>query len=63
MLKKRMKQRGVKFNEIIETIYLPDYVINKGDIIESYKEVNGKNLKIVYSRLSKFIKIITIIVK
>jgi len=61
--KQRMFERGIKLKEIRETIEFPDYTIAKGNKIEAHKEVNSKSIKIVYSKQSKFIKIITVILK
>jgi hypothetical protein len=61
--KQRMIERSISIQEVKNTIELPDYTINKGDVIESYKKENNKNLKVVYSRKGKFIKIVTVIIK
>ena len=61
--KQRMIERGIKINEIQEAIDFPDYTINKDGKIESYKNINSKHLKIIYSKEGKFIKIITVIDK
>jgi len=56
--KKRIIERAVKLEEIQEAINFPDYAIKKQNIFEAHK-----NLKIIYSPLGKFIKIITVIIK
>ena len=61
--KQRMIERSIKLEEVKETIDLPDYSISKENKIESYKKIGHKNLKIIYSKESKFIKVITVIDK
>ncbi len=61
--KERMIERGIKQEEIQEAIDFPDYTINKDEKIESFKNINNKHLKIVYSNEGKFIKVITVIDK
>lgn len=58
-----MIEREIKIQEIQETIDFPDYTLSKGNIIEAYKKINNKDLKIIYSKEGKFIKIITVIDK
>jgi hypothetical protein len=59
----RMDEREININEIRECINFPDYLIKKEDKFEAHKKINRKSLKIIYSHLGKFIKIITVIVK
>ncbi|MEK6936173.1 MAG: DUF4258 domain-containing protein [Nanoarchaeota archaeon] len=61
--KQKMIERDISIEEVQNTIELPDYTINKGDKIESYKKENNKNLKVGYSIRGKFIKIVTVIIK
>jgi hypothetical protein len=59
--KKRIYERGIKFDEIRKTIRFPDYIIKKADgKIEAFKKIGGKTLKIVYVEEGKFIKVITL---
>lgn len=58
-----MIERGIKMEEIEETINLPDYKVTKDQKIEVYKKINNKKLKIIYSVEGKFINIITVIDK
>lgn len=55
-----MTERGVKEKDIIEAIEFPSYTIKRGEEIEAYRNINNKNLKVVYVSKGKFIKIITI---
>ena len=61
--KQRMLERGIRMEEIQETINLPDYTINRGNKIEAHKKIKDKSLKVVYYKSNKFIKIITLIRK
>jgi hypothetical protein len=61
--KQRMIERSINLEEVKEAIDFPDYTISKENKIESYKKINNKNLKVIYSKEGKFIKIITIIDK
>jgi len=61
--KKRMNEREISIREINETIEFPDYSVSKGMKIESHKNINNKNIKIIYLKTTKFIKIITVILK
>ena len=58
-----MDERGIKIEQIKESIELPDYTITKNGKVEAYKKIENKTLKIVYSKKDKFIKIITLIWK
>lgn len=60
--KKRLIERGIKMQDIIDTIELPDYNITKSDKIEAYKKIQDKTLKVVYTK-DKYIKVITLIWK
>ncbi|MEN7982383.1 MAG: DUF4258 domain-containing protein [Nanoarchaeota archaeon] len=57
--KQRMVERGIRLNEIKETINFPDYTITKENKTEAYRN----NLKIVYISKDKFIRIVTVIRK
>lgn len=61
--RQRMLERDIKMEEIQETIEFPDYTIVKGNKIEAHKKISNKNLKVVYIKEDKFIKIITLIWK
>ena len=61
--KQRMIERGIKFNEIKETIELPNYTISKNGKIEAYKKIENKTLRVIYSKEDKYIRIITVIDK
>ena len=61
--KQRMLERNIKIEEIQETIEFPDYTIIKNNKTEAYKKIGNKNLKVVYTKEGKFIKIITLIWK
>ena len=60
--KKRLFERDIKINEVIESIEMPDYTVSKGDKKEAYKKIKDKTLKVVYSE-DKYIKVITLIWK
>ncbi len=61
--KQRMIERGIKLQEVQDTVDLPDYTVSKEGKKESFKKIGNKNLKIVYSEKGKFIKVITVIDK
>jgi esterase/lipase superfamily enzyme len=61
--KERMIQRNISLDEILDTLQIPDYTIKKDEKIEAYKKIKEKNLRIIYSKEGKFIKIITVIDK
>ena len=61
--KERMLERSISIEELQNAIDLPDYTIAKDNLIEVYKKIKNRNLKIVYSKEGKFIKIITVIDK
>ncbi len=57
---KRMKERGVRKEDIIEVIDFPEYVIRReNNEIEAYKKINNKMFKVVYIKLENYIKVIT----
>ncbi len=58
--KKRIYERGIKQEEIKNTIEFPDYTIKRGKEIEAYKKINERFLKVVYINIGKFKKIITL---
>lgn len=59
----RMIERKIRLDDIQKTIEMPDYNIRKDSKTEAYKKVDNKILKVVYSKDTKFIKIITLIWK
>jgi hypothetical protein len=61
--KKRLIERGIKMQDVQDTIEIPEYTISRGDKKEAYKKINGKLLKVVYIKEDKYIKIITLIWK
>ncbi len=61
--KQRLFERGIKLEYIHDTIEFSNYTIIKGNKTEAYKKINNKNLKVVYIKEGKFIKIITLIWK
>jgi hypothetical protein len=61
--KKRLIERGIKMQDIQDTIEIPEYTISRGDKKEAYKKINSKLLKAVYVKEDKYIKIITLIWK
>lgn len=61
--KQRMIERGIKLKDIKDTLEFPDYIVNKEEKIEAHKKIDNKTLKIIYSKLGNFIKIITVIIK
>jgi len=61
--RERMFERSISMEELQNAIDLPDYTIAKDNLIEVYKKIKNRNLKIVYSKEGKFIKIITVIDK
>tara|TARA_Y100000034_G_scaffold121622_2_gene166071 strand:+ start:473 stop:685 length:213 start_codon:yes stop_codon:yes gene_type:complete len=61
--KQRMSERAIKMQDLKETIDMPDYTIKNNGVIEAYKKLDNKTLKIVYSKGDSFIKIITVIEK
>ncbi len=61
--KKRLFERGIKMNEVLETIEMPDYIVSKNNKKEAHKKIKDKTLKIVYSQEDKYIKVITLMWK
>lgn len=61
--KKRMSERGIKINQIENTITFPDYTIKKENRIEAYKKIKDNLLNVIYIQEGKFIKIVTVIWK
>ena len=61
--KQRMIERGIKLEQIKETMELPDYTIRKGSKVEAYKNLSNKTLKVIYSQEDSFINVITVIWK
>ena len=61
--KKRMAERNISLEKIRQAIELPDYTITKDGLIETYKNIQDKILKVIYQPEGKFIKIITLMWK
>ena len=61
--KKRLIERGIKMQDVQETIEIPEYTISKGNKKEAYKKIKDKILKIVYIIEDKYINVITLIWK
>jgi len=59
--KNRMIERNITEEEIREIIDFPDYTVSKEGKIEAHKKINNRNLKIIYYKEGKFIKIATVI--
>tara|TARA_Y100000310_G_C20668471_1_gene808954 strand:- start:2204 stop:2422 length:219 start_codon:yes stop_codon:yes gene_type:complete len=58
---KRLKERGIKKEAVIETVEFPEYTIKRSNNeIEAYKKLNGKMLKVVYFQKENYIKVITL---
>jgi hypothetical protein len=57
---KRMFERDIKSLWVEDCIEIPDYNLTKGDIVESYKKVEFKILKVVWVRKDSFIKVISV---
>jgi len=48
---KRIKERGIKKEEVIEAIKFPEYTIKRSNKeIEAYKRINNKMLKVVLEK-------------
>jgi len=59
--KKRLRERGIKEEDVIETIEFPEYTIRRSNNeIEAYKKIKGRMLKVVYFQKERYIKIITL---
>ena len=61
--KKENESKKYKIKDIEDNVELPDYIISKDNKKHSYKKMNNKILKVVYSKEDKYIKIITLIWK
>jgi len=61
--KKRMRERGISFEQVKSCFDFPDYVVNKINQIEFFKKFRERTLKLICSREGKFIKIITLVWK
>ena len=62
--KKSMIDRGITLEEIKEIIELPDYTVSKDKmLVEAHKKIGQRNLKVVYIKSNKFIKIISVLLK
>ena len=58
---KRMVERGISMENILEVVENPDYTIRRGELTEGFKKINSRNFKIVFEVREKFIKIITVV--
>ena len=61
--KKRVNERDIKMEEIIETIEMPDYTISKENKKEAYKKIGDRTLKVVHVIEDKYIKVVTLMWK
>ena len=61
--KKRLFERKIRLQDVIDSIEMPDYTISKGNKKEAYRKINNKILKTVYMIKEKYIKVITVIWK
>ena len=61
--KQRMIERGIKLEEVQEILNFPNYTVTKNNLVEAHKLINGKEIKVIYSKEGKFIKIITVILR
>ena len=61
--KKRMNEREISIDNIEQTIEMPEYTVSHNNLVEAYKTIDNKVLKLVYSRKGNFIKIITLMWK
>ncbi len=59
--KERVIERNISEQEVKEVIDFPDYIVSKERKIEAHKRLNNRNLKIIYYKEGKFIKIATVI--
>lgn len=58
---KRIKERGIKKEEVIDTIEFPEYSIRRGNNeIEVHKKIKGKILKVVYIEIENYKKVISL---
>lgn len=60
---KRLNERGIKMQDVQNTIEMPEYTISKGNKKEAHKKIGDKTLKVVYTEEDKYIKVITLIWK
>ncbi len=58
--KKRLKERTIKEKEVHEIIEIPEYTIRRGKIIEAFKKINNRLIKVVYIKKENYIKVITV---
>ncbi len=61
--KKRLIERKIKIEEVLETIEMPNYTITKGKLREVFRKINNQTLKVVYSVEDKYINVISIMWK
>ena len=59
--KKRIRERGIEECEIEHIIKYPSYIKRRNDgKIEANAKIKNRFLKVVYIRLQKYIKVITL---
>ncbi len=58
--RKRLRQRNIKENKVVEIIEFPDYTLKRGEEIEAYKKIKERTIKIVYVAKENYIKVITV---
>ncbi|MFA5992524.1 MAG: DUF4258 domain-containing protein [Candidatus Pacearchaeota archaeon] len=61
--KKRMVERDISFEIIKIAVEMPDYTVDKDGMIEAFKKLDNKTLKVVYVSKDKFIKILSVMWK
>lgn len=58
---KRINERGINKEKVIDTINFPDYTISRSNKeTEAFKKTNTKLLKVVYFQGQSYIKVITL---
>ena len=55
-----MRERGIKDSYVLECVEIPDYCVNSRGIFESHRKIEGKLLRVVWTRQDKFIKVISV---
>lgn len=58
--KKRMKERSIMKKDVKNSIFAPDYTVNRFENeVESFKKTADSTLKVVFADEGKFIRVIT----
>ncbi len=58
---KRINERGINKEKVIDTINLPDYTISRSNNeTEAFKKINNRLLKVAYFQGQSYIKVITL---